>query len=65
LLKETSVATVIAMQELTYGGNIIRSRTYNPFLPLLTVAFMYWVVVTVLTALVGRLESRLRKNEKR
>lgn len=65
LLKETSVATVIAVTELTYGGNIIRSRTFNPFLPLLTVAFMYWIVVTILTALVGRLEARLRKNEKR
>lgn len=65
LLKETSVAGFIAMQELTKGGDIIRSRTYNPYLPLFTVAFVYWVVVTVLTSLVGRLEQRMRKNDVR
>ena len=65
LLKETSVATLIAMTDLTYGGNVIKSRTYNPYLPLFMVAFVYWLVVTVLTALVGRLEMKMRKNEKR
>lgn len=65
LLKETSVATLIAMTDLTYGANVIKSRTYNPYLPLFMVAFVYWLVVTVLTALVGRLEMKMRKNEKR
>ena len=65
LLKETSVSGYIAMQDLTKGGDIIRSRTYNPALPLLTVALVYWIVVTFLTHLVGRLERNLRKNEKR
>ena len=65
LLKETSVAGFIAMQDLTKGGDIIRSRTYNPYLPLFTVAAVYWVVVTFLTALVGRLERRMRQNEMR
>ena len=65
LLKETSVAGFIAMQDLTKGGDIIRSRTYNPYLPLFTVAAVYWVVVTFLTSLVGRLERRMRQNEMR
>ncbi len=65
LLKETSVSGFIALQDLTKGGDIIRSRTYNPALPLLTVALVYWIVVTFLTAMVGRMEQRLRKNEKR
>lgn len=65
LLKETSVSGFIALQDLTKGGDIIRSRTYNPALPLLTVALVYWIVVTFLTHMVGRLEQDLRKNEKR
>ena len=65
LLKETSVAGFIALQDLTKGGDIIRSRTFNAYLPLFTVAAVYWVVVTFLTALVGRLERRMRQNDVR
>lgn len=65
LLKETSVSGFIALQDLTRGGDIIRSRTYNAALPLFTVAFVYWIVVTFLTAMVGRLEKKLRKNERK
>ena len=38
LLKETSVAGYIALQDLTKGGDIIRSRTYSAFMPLIAVA---------------------------
>lgn len=65
LLKETSVSGYIALQDLTKGGDIIRSRTYNAALPLLTVAVVYWIVVTFLSYMVGRLEKRLRKNERK
>lgn len=65
LLKETSVSGFIALQDLTRGGDIIRSRTFNPALPLFTVAFVYWIAVTFLTAMVRRLEKNLRRNEKR
>ena len=65
LLKETSVSGFIALQDLTRGADIIRSRTYNVVLPLFTVALVYWMIVTFLTYMVGKLETRLRKNEKR
>ena len=35
LLKETSVSGYIALQDLTKGGDIIRSRTYDAFMPLI------------------------------
>ena len=38
LLKETSVSGYIALQDLTKAGDIVRSRTFDPFFPLLTVA---------------------------
>jgi len=46
------------------AGDIIRSRTFDPFMPLIAVAIIYLVVVVVLTQLVKILERRLRKNER-
>ncbi|MBR1392899.1 MAG: amino acid ABC transporter permease [Ruminococcus sp.] len=65
LLKETSVAGYIGMEDLTKGGDIIRSLTYEAFLPLLAVAAIYLVMVIILTSLVSKLERRLAKNERR
>ncbi|MBQ7186309.1 MAG: amino acid ABC transporter permease [Ruminococcus sp.] len=65
LLKETSVAGYIGMEDLTKGGDIIRAQTYQAFMPLLAVAAIYLIMVIILTSLVGKLERRLAKNEKR
>ncbi len=65
LLKETSVAGYIAIEDLTKGGDTIRSQTYEPFLPLIAVALIYLVIVMLLTRLVAKLERRLAKNDKR
>lgn len=64
LLKETSVAGYIGIRDLTKGGDIIRAATYSPFMPLLTVAVIYLVIVMILTALLGKLERRLRQDER-
>ena len=63
LLKETSVSGYIALQDLTKGGDIIRSRTYNAFMPLLAVAVIYLVLVMIFTKLVNVLERRLRNSD--
>lgn len=64
LLKETSVAGYIALADLTKGGDIIRSRTYSAFMPLIAVALIYLVLVIIFSKLVARLERGLRKNER-
>lgn len=64
LLKETSVAGYIALQDLTKGGDIIRSRTYDAFMPLIAVALIYLVLVIMFTKLVEILERRLRRSER-
>ena len=64
LLKETSVAGYIALEDLTKGGDIIRSVTYEAFLPLIAVALIYLVIVMFLTRLVTRLERRLAKSDR-
>ena len=63
LLKETSVAGYIALQDLTKGGDIIRSRTYDAFMPLMAVAIIYLIMVMIFTKLVGMLERRLRNSD--
>ena len=64
LLKETSVCGYIGMMDLTRGGDIIRSRTYEAFMPLIAVALIYLVMVMGMTAMVGKLERRLRTSER-
>lgn len=63
LLKETSVSGYIALQDLTKGGDIIRSRTYDAFMPLIAVALIYLVMVLIFSRLVGILERRLRNSD--
>lgn len=63
LLKETAICGYIAIQDLTKGGDIIRSRTYDPYFPLLTVAAIYLVIVMIMTAGVNRLERKLRNSD--
>ena len=63
LVKETSVAGYVALQDLTYVGNLIRSRTYEAFFPLITVALIYLIIVLILSFLLKKLERRLRNSD--
>ena len=64
LIKETSVAGYVGVSDLTKSGNVIAGRTFEYFIPLLTVAAIYLIIVSLLTSLVGKLERRLRKSER-
>ena len=64
LLKETSICGYIGLTDLTRGGDIIRSRTFSAFMPLIAVALIYLCIVMILTAFVNRLERRLRTSER-
>lgn len=65
LLKETSVAGYIGIADLTKGGDIIRSQTFQPYTPLLTTAAVYLVIVIGLSSLLSKLERRLRRSDYR
>lgn len=65
LLKETSVAGYIGIVDLSKAGDIIRSQTYSPNVPLYTVALVYLVIVVALTKLLNIFERRLRKSDLR
>ena len=64
LLKETSICGYIGLMDLTRGGDIIRSRTYDAFLPLFAVALIYLALVMLLSYFVKLLERRLRNSER-
>ena len=65
LLKETSVAGYVGIQDLTKGGDIIRSITYDAFPPLLAVALIYLIIVIMLTQVLHVIERRLAKSDQR
>lgn len=64
LIKETSVSAMIGLSDLTYGGNLIRSRTYEAFFPLIAVALIYLIMVMILSRGVTWLERRLSSRER-
>ena len=55
----------VAVQDLTRAGNLIRNNTYDSFNPLMLVAVVYLVLVIGMTQLLGLLERRLRRSDKR
>ena len=63
LFKETSVAGYVGMVDLTKAGDIIRSRTFDAFMPLVAVALIYLIVVIIMTKLLELLERRLRNSD--
>ncbi len=65
LLKDTSLISVIGGKELIYAAQGILSRTYEAMYPLLGAAAIYLVLVMAFTWLLGRLERRLRKSDRR
>lgn len=64
LLKETSICIAISLRDLTYGTQLISSQTYDYMFPLLAGAAIYLMLVILLTYLFGKLERRLRQNER-
>lgn len=64
LLKETSVAGYVAVQDLTKAANQIKNTTYDQINPILLIAIVYLVIVMLLTKLLSIMERRLRKSDK-
>lgn len=65
LIKETSICGYIGLNELTRGGDIIRGTTFDALLPLFTVAIIYLILVMGISAIMGKLERRLRTSDHR
>lgn len=64
LIKETSVASFIAVMDMTKAGDMIRNATYNAWIPLLTCAIIYLILTVGLTKLFGAFEKRMAKSDR-
>ena len=65
LLKETAIVGYVSLTDLTRTANQISSRIYEPFMPLIGAAVIYFVIIKILTILLDKLERRLRKGDNR
>ena len=59
LIKATAIVGYIAVQDLTKMGDIVRSRTYEAFFPLIAVAVIYFVLAGMLNAIVRIVHNRI------
>ncbi len=59
LVKGTAIVGYIAVQDITKVGDIIRSRTYEAFFPLIVTAILYFVMARVMSSLVQHIEVRI------
>ena len=64
LIKETAVASFIAVADLTKAGDMIRNATYNAWFPLLSVAVLYLTITLGLTKLFSLFEQRLAQSDR-
>ena len=65
LLKETAIVGYVGLIDLTRAANLVQSRTYEPFMPLIGAAAIYFIVIKILTLLLAQLEKHLRRGDKR
>ncbi len=63
LVKETSVAGFIGIVDLSRAGDIIRSQTYEPFVPLVSTAIIYFIIVYLISYLMSVLERSLGRSD--
>ncbi len=63
LLKDTSLVSVIALRDVTKQAQNIVSITYQAYVPYISLAIIYLVMVIILTKLLGILERRLRNSD--
>ncbi len=64
LIKETSVASFIAVMDMTKAGDMIRNATYNAWIPLLTCAIIYLILTLGLTKVFDVFERRMARSDR-
>ncbi len=64
LFKDTSLITIIGGKELVYAAQAVGARTYAVMFPYVGTAVIYLLLLMLLTWLQGKLERRLRADER-
>lgn len=63
LLKDTSLVSVIALRDVTKQAQNIVSKTYQAYVPYISLAIIYLIIVVLLTKILNIFERRLRKSD--
>lgn len=69
-LKSTAIVGYVAVQDLTKAGDLIRSQTFEAFLPIITVAILYFILAKFLIFILNKVlvtpsEGRMKRKEGR
>ena len=65
LVKETAIVGYIGLVDIQKAGDLIKSATFEAFMPLITTAIIYFVLIKTLTLALARVEKALRKSDNR
>lgn len=65
LIKETAVIGMVSNIDLVGAAKKVQSLTYDYMVPLLSIAIIYYVVIKIISTLLRKLESGMRKADKR
>ena len=65
LIKETAIVGYIGLVDINKAGDLIKSATFEAFMPLIATALIYFVLIKILTLALARVEKALRKSEAR
>lgn len=63
LIKETAIVGYIGLVDIQKAGDLIKTATFQAFMPLIATAIIYFVIIKILTLALGRIEKRLRKSD--
>ena len=63
-IKATAIVGYIAVQDLTKMGDIVRSRTYEAFFPLIAITIIYFVLEELIGLVVSRIGTNINPKKR-
>ena len=65
LIKETAIVGYVGLMDIQKAGDFIKSATFIPFMPLISTAIVYYILIKILNFGLGKIEKSLRKSDVR
>ena len=65
LIKATAIVGYIAVQDLTKMGDIVRSRTYEAFFPLIAITIIYFVLEGLFSLVISRISISINPRKRK
>ena len=63
VIKESSIVSIIGINELMYNTETVQSSSFRPFEPLIVVAVMYFIMTFTLSKVLGKVERGMRARD--